>query len=164
MVKLALTLTLLSVNFCSTILCPQRWGCTHPSSVSPLRSAMNLKTAPGIPLVKRRELVTPSTESRDWYVIYRPKTNSWLRHQNWKPSHQSTSSIKETYFGKFQGLIMFLTEKLRLFLKYQKINLKNLNRFQNESFWHVQKLKRRVILIWKYFRVSFILWAKVSSQ
>ena len=77
--------------------------------ISPSRCRMNLKFVPWLPLVNWCWLVTSFTRSHDSCVIYRSETKFDDMIKNWKWLYESTSFIKETYFGKFQGLVICST-------------------------------------------------------
>ena len=112
----------------------------HPRlSISNYIYFITLKFVPEIHLVKWWLLVTLLTGSHDWCAVYRPKTDYWWRHQNWKWYHQSTSFIKKTYF---QSLIIALTWETKCFKRPKNCQVK----FQNYWSAHVQ---RGVVLIWK---------------
>ena len=80
-------------------------------SVRGCRYGMNLKFVLGIPLVKWWRLVTSLASLTIVTGVYFADQNLIFDYvnKNWKWRHQSTSSVKETYFKKFQGLILSLT-------------------------------------------------------
>ena len=121
-----------NVHLVSTVVGVQGRECIPTPLVSQiLRYGMNLKFAPGIPLVKWWRLVTSLTGSRDWCVIiHRTETRFWWCHLKLKIRHQLTLVMK-TYFGKFEALNKLSTlETKKLFSNIRKIGLYSLTTFQ----------------------------------
>ena len=99
---------------------------------------------------------------RDWCVIYRPDTNFDDVIKNWNGSHQSSYFVKETYFGKFQGLKRNLrscfknAQKLvcKVWTRFEISNNLRMSRSYRGMWSQFENVPNKILSTWTKFHLN----------
>ena len=114
------------------------------------------------------QLTTSLTGSGDWCAVYWPETEFWWLHQNWKWHYQSTSFVKNSYFGKFQALIMSLTWETKCFIRKKNcFEMRDLCMCRGVSFW-LENIPKGILFTDPKFHLNSSsgsgVWKKISLR
>ena len=101
-----------------------------------------LKLVPRIPLIKRCWLVMSLNRSRDCCVLCKSENNFWWNQRKLRMVSPINYFCQKTFLRKFQGCSMSQPYLLRSGWKMSNTDvcLLSMARFQNQSFWHAQKI------------------------